>query len=119
MNEPQVRLGNNWTFYRDEKPDVPFIGAPSPYPTRSAGFWRFEPERSNVLGLVKTEGPEDGHTFEIRVRSRGSMGVDDGPKKDAKWWGKWFKVRVRAWNQFDALVKATSIPLHMWEIPNE
>lgn len=81
-----------------------------------AGNFGNEPE--SVLNH-KSEGPEDGHTFDIRVRVRGSSSVMDGPKRDAKWWGSPWKIKVRAWDLPAALKKASLVPLDKWGMPDE
>lgn len=63
------------------------------------------------------EGPDDGHTFEIQVRARGSYAVQDGPHHDAEDFGDSATVHIRAWNLHDALRKAARTPLVAWAWP--
>jgi hypothetical protein len=70
-------------------------------------------------------GPEDGHTFRIKVNSRMASGImgpgDKAPHDytDADWWGpeEW-TLEVRAWNLPDALRAAAEQPLTEWVRPN-
>jgi hypothetical protein len=57
-------------------------------------------------------GPEDGHTFEISYRSRGSYRVvGDEQHHDAPGYsGPTHRVEVRAWNLRDALRRAAELP---------
>lgn len=68
-------------------------------------------------------GPPSGHTFEISVRSRMSgnvvneHGEETHPHSDADWFGPPWSLRVRAWNQRDALRLAATLPITDWERP--
>jgi hypothetical protein len=59
-----------------------------------------------------TGSPEDGHTFEISYRSRGSYTVTGDPEhRDAPDFdGFVHRVEVRAWNLRDALRRAAELP---------
>ena len=57
-------------------------------------------------------GPNDGHTFEISVRLRGSYGVVGEPDStDAEDFSPLKTVEVRAWNLREAFRKAADLPL--------
>lgn len=65
--------------------------------------------------IPAAEGPDDGHTFEIETRSRGSyITLGDTGHSDADDWGSNGAVEVRAWSLREALVKAASLPLDAW-----
>lgn len=68
------------------------------------------------------DGPEDGHTFRLRVSSRGSYGVDGEPgHTDAEDFHdeQPFVLEVRAWNLRDACARAAATPFAGWRHPGE
>ena len=66
---------------------------------------------------MSTEGPNDGHTFEIHVCARGSYAAPGQPHQDAGFFGDPAAVRVRAWDLRAALLKAAETPLVAWAWP--
>lgn len=65
-------------------------------------------------------GPEDGHTFRVRVESRGSYAVAgvEGHADAGDFEQLLVVVEVRAWNLRDALSRAAHHPLSTW-FPDE
>lgn len=60
-------------------------------------------------------GPDDGHTFEVAWRVRGSSSVVGDPHHtDAPCWSEPTVGHFRAWNLADALAQACAVPLHRW-----
>lgn len=68
------------------------------------------PTHRRATPVIGPNTPADGHTFEISIRSRGSI----GRRGDADYWSEWRAVQVRAWNQRDALHRAAQAPLVAW-----
>lgn len=62
------------------------------------------------------EGPEDGHTFEVAVRLRGSYSVvgREGHRDEPEWGQSMVSQQVRAWSLAEALEKAQRLPLDSW-----
>jgi len=62
-------------------------------------------------------GPDDGHTFAISVRSRGSYRVvGEEHHHDSDWMGERpITLTVRAWNLPDAMRAAAAVGLNDWE----
>lgn len=66
---------------------------------------------------VQEEGPNDGHTFEIQVRARGSYAEPGRSHRDMADFGDSAIVQIRAWNLHEALRKAARTPLIAWAWP--
>lgn len=75
-----------------------------------ASMSRSSPAFTAATPTIGPDTPTEGHTFEISVRSRGSI----GRRGDADYWSEWRTVRVRSWNQRDALLRAAHAPLVTW-----
>lgn len=60
------------------------------------------------------DGPDDGHTFEVCVRMRGSHAVVGEPHTDSEYWDDLGAVVIRAWSLPEAMRKAGALPLTAW-----
>lgn len=67
-----------------------------------------------VVHVPTESGPDDGHTFEITWRCRGSHSVADGPHRDADCWSEPITGHFRAWNLADAIDQTRAVPLARW-----
>jgi hypothetical protein len=61
-------------------------------------------------------GPEDGHTFEVAVRSRGASSIVGvpGSDEDSNWWSKPVVAYFRASSLPAALHQANELPFTTW-----
>lgn len=67
--------------------------------------------------IVPTHGPdspEDGHTWDVAVSSRGSYGGPDGVHRDSQFWSGHIRARVRAFDLPAALRAAAAMQLADW-----
>jgi hypothetical protein len=89
---------------------------------RDAAHLRLQDARKALIAyrrgepVPKVEGPEDGHTFRIRVESRMSSSVQgEEGHTDADWFDEHGTgVEVRAWDLPAALRKAAALPFAVW-----
>lgn len=61
---------------------------------------------------------DQGHTFEISIRSRGSYIVqgDEHHRDEPDFSGEPYVVQIRAWSLKEALEKAVDVPFEVWMI---
>lgn len=62
------------------------------------------------------DDPDQGHTFEITVQSRGSHKVvgDEHHTDSKEFYGDPWTIRARGWSLSEALKRAAEIPFHIW-----
>lgn len=79
---------------------------------------RYETPVQRALAALKEDGPEQGHTFQLVVSSRGSYGVvGEQGHTDADYFSDPWVIEVRAWSLPAALRKAAELPLSAWKLP--